>query len=106
MTRLSLTKLMVTSLAVVSCQGIPKPVGHIGVVHVKDVPAAYINEFDMQTDFDDDLHVLPGHSGTHRTLSALIDLDRYVCLSDASYANALAAYAKLKQRYAQCVQGQ
>ncbi len=88
-----------------SCQGIPKPVGHIGVIHVKDVPAPYIHEYDMQTDFDDDLHVIAGHPGAHRGLNSLSDLDKYVALSSSSYANSLAAYAKLKQRYQQCVQG-
>ncbi len=87
------------------CQGIPKPEGHVGVIHVKEVSAPYINEFDMQRDFDDDLHVVAGHNGVHRQLHTLLELDRGVWMSDASYANALAAYAKLKERYQQCLEG-
>ncbi len=100
-----LTAIFYLGVSVVGCQGIPKPVGHVGVIHVKDVSAPYINEFDLQTDFDDDLHVLPGHSGNHRQLHSLADLDRGVWMSASSYANSLAAYAKLKQRYQQCVEG-
>lgn len=88
-----------------ACNDIPKPQGKIGVVHVKDVPSAYINEFDMREDFDNDLHVLPGHLGNHRGLTGISDLDKYVCLSATSYANTLAAYAKLKTRYEQCEAG-
>lgn len=102
------TKRIQTFLAVVSlvgCQGIPKPVGHVGVIHVKDVNAPYIHEYDMQTDFDDDLHIVPGHNGTHLLLHTINDLDKYVAMSSSSYANALAAYAKLKQRYQQCLEG-
>ncbi len=100
-----LTLICYLGTSVLGCQGIPKPVGHVGVIHVKEVNAPYINEFDMQSDFDDDLHVLPGHSGVHRQLSSLADLDRGVWMAAASYANALAAYAKLKQRYQQCIEG-
>ncbi|HYE73237.1 MAG TPA: hypothetical protein VEF04_07900 [Blastocatellia bacterium] len=99
-------KLMLISFLVSSCAGIPKPEGKVGVVHILDVNQPYINLFDMQTDFDDDLHVLPGHKGTKKNLGpGASELDKHVCMDARSYANALAAYQKLKARYEKCEVG-
>jgi len=107
MTQTKWIKLILISYLVSSalgCQGIPKPEGKVGIIHVKDVPQAYINEFDLQKDFDDDGHVISGHTGTHRNLTSMAELDKYVAMSAKSYANSLAFYKKLKARYEQCIQ--
>lgn len=94
----------ISSLALeLGCQGIPKPKGYVGVIHSKDVNAPYIHEFNMQTDFDENLHVLPGHNGVHRLLHSLTDLDRGIWLSADSYAELSSYQAKIKARVEQCL---
>lgn len=94
---LTWTKLTVTCWALSACS-IPRPEGKVGVVHVLDVPAAYINEFDFKTDFDDNFDIPGGHTGTKRNVK-LEDLDRGVWLNAQSYANLRAYTKKLKKRY-------
>lgn len=93
-------KLIAMCLAVSACQGIAKPKGHVGVVHVQ-VEKPYINEFNMETDFNDDLDLKPTAKGVKRAIE-FVDLDKGVWLSAESYANSRAAWKKLKKRYENC----
>lgn len=104
--KLIATFYLVASLTACGTGQIPKPVGKVGVVHAEDSSEAYIHEFDLETDFDDELHVIPGHNGMKKPLAGVIDLDKHVCMNASSYANTLSTYAKLKRRYEECVNGQ
>jgi hypothetical protein len=63
---------------------------------------AYINEFDLEQDFDDEGEILPEAKGVKRSLSNLGDVDKYVAMDARSYANVRAAWKKLKDRYKAC----
>lgn len=97
----SLTRLIAMSLAVSGCAGIPKPQGHIGVVHSKGIAEAhpYINEFDLEKDFDDEGEILPTAKGVKRSLTSLQELDKFVAADSPSYTSIRAAWKKLKDRY-------
>jgi hypothetical protein len=103
----NLIKLIATCLVLSSCAGIPKPVGHIGVIHTKGVDVPYINNFDMEKDFDDNGKVLPSAKGVHQPLKcSCVDLDKYVAQDAKSHANLVAAWGKLRKRYENCEAGQ
>ena len=81
----------------IGCASVPRPQGQICVAHV---PQNYNNCFDMQSDFDSNGDIIPGHNGTNIPL----DLDNHVNMDPMSFASLKAYIEKIKQRMVNCGQ--
>jgi hypothetical protein len=84
-----------------SCDHAPKkPVGDVFMINARPTkePEPYALSFNLSTDFNDDLQLIPGHLGVHKPVT-IDSLHKNWCMDDPTKNDLVRYSLEWKQRY-------
>ena len=93
--KLPLLLLLVSSLFTLGCGTIPRPDSNIGIVNA---PNHYLLYYNMRSDFDSNGNLSTTALAKYLPVTAVTDLNKYVCLDPTSFANLKAYLIELRNK--------